>query len=451
MSKIERKRITHKTIKQLAKELKVSSNSLIALSTGNDPFFMGGSPAQRRNAIWMTDFWTNHLGGKPMHPRGINYKLLSAGVIRPDNGKLYLGDKTDWKFARSALTAARYMGLIPYEAIIDNKTRFDKHFYLLSGEDINELVNFTVDYDWIRNKITEHFTPIWRAYEYQDTICEVWIEKSSVIDDVNQVINKYSANQLVGYTGDISLFHCYKFVIRAIEAYKQLGIKRFRIFYISDFDPVGRNMPISMSRKVEYLLNELYEEYELEPDTLDIRLESIAVTPLQREKFSLRATNVPREKLEKTAKGMNNPYKTRVDKFYAIYNIKGVIEIEALTQEAPTELADVLEDRLSRYYDLSIDEFIEEQQNKVYGIIDEMLESVDWETFTTGGQLEVDWSRLVEFVESVEVPKAEHTDEEDKDIFWLLDTNLGYVEQLKRYTLFRFNKEKEFLEEQGVR
>jgi len=447
----KRRKINHKTIQELAKKLKVASRDLVALDPNNDPFYMSGMPAKQRDGRWIAKFWKEVLGGKTIHPRGINYKLWTTEQVRPDTKKLYLGTKNDWKFARTAITAARYMGLIPYEKIIDNKSQFKKYFYELKDESIHKLTDFSIDYSWIHEKIMEQFETIWRPYPHQDTICEVWIEKSSVKSDVEPVIRKYSANWIIGYTGDISLYHCHDFVRRAVAYYIKFGIKKYRIFYIADFDPVGRNMPISMARKVEYLLAEYCDKIGMDLDMLDIRLESIAVTPQQQKQFNLKPTHVPHDKLKPSKDGRKNPYSTRVRKFKKIHGIAGVVELESLTQDVPEELPRILEERLSRYYDIGIDEFIDEKHEESKEIIEEILEKVDWEAPIELGNLPIDWQPLIDFVESVEIPDAEHTEETDQGIFWLLESHLDYVEQLKRYNLFKYGKEDEWLQEQSTK
>jgi hypothetical protein len=55
----------------------------------------------------------------------------------------------------------------------------------------------------------------------------------------------YQANLITGL-GEMSITACHNFLGR-----RHLG-KPARIFYISDFDPGGRSMPVAVARKLEW-------------------------------------------------------------------------------------------------------------------------------------------------------------------------------------------------------
>lgn len=436
------RKIDAKTLRQLAIQLGVGIGDMLALDQKVDPFYAKSGPAKIRNAEWVAMLWRD-MGSPRIHNRGFNYLLMGKTRI-PYDGRLYDGSKKDYVYFTHALEMARYQGLIPFEKIPDHKTRLHKNFKLWKHEDIKKLTDFSINFKWIEEKILGHFFSIWESYPQQDTICEVWIEKSSIVETLDPILRSYKANYIEG-EGDISLTRCWEFTERVREYYHFFGIKKFRVFYISDFDPVGLSMPVSMARKVEYLIYKILDKHNIPLDEIDIRVEDMTVTPEQIKEFELKTTKVPKEKVTRKD-GKKSAYATRVKKFHRIHGVEGVVELEALMQTDPEEIPRLMRERLSRYYDKEVDRWIDFEMKRVRRIIKTILKHADWSTFVEEGELKVDWSPLEEYVEAVEPPKARHNESSDWNIFWLLESKLDYVKQLLRYTQFRLNLKDEYYE-----
>lgn len=437
------RKIDGDTIRKMAKELKVKITNLLALSQTVDPFYAGATPSLRRNAEWAYRHW-KEMGSPLIHGRAFNYSLM-GGARLPHDAREYLGSDKDYAFSRRALEQARYQDLIPYEKIPDHKSTFHQSFQLWNHKDIYELTNFNLDYDWILKQVLEHFRVVWWPYQLQDTVCEAWIEKSSVVASLKTIMQNYEANWIDG-EGDISLLRCWEFVQRVIEYYKFFGIKKYRVFYISDFDPVGLSMPISMARKVEYFIYKMLNKTGIDFDEIDIRVEQIAVTPEQVRNFALRPTKVPKEKTTRKD-GKKASYASRVKQFRRIYGVAGVVELEALTITSPEELPRLLKERLSRYYDMEVDHWIQFEIARVHTIVRTTLNNVDWNDLPKLGHLRIDWSPLEEYIEIVTPPEARHNEASDWDIFWLLESKLDYAKQLLRYEQFKFNRKEKYFSE----
>ena len=440
---LETREITPDWIRAMAKEMKVTIPDLLALDQNVDPFYATGGKAKTRNGQWAYHWW-KELGKPKIHGRAFNYALMGKAHL-PHNNVLYDGSDKHYSFSRRALELARYQGLIPYEKIPDHKTRFHANFYTWEHEDINKLVDFNVDYEWIVNKVLKQFASIWYPYLLQDTVCEAWIEKSSIVETVEPILNSYKANYIEG-EGDISLTRCWEFVGRVITYYKELGISKFRVFYISDFDPVGISMPVSMARKVEYLLYKMLKMMGIPYGVIDVRVEDIVVTPEQVEEFGLKPTKVPEDKITaKDGSKRRTAYATRVADFKRIFGVVGVVELEALTITEPKEVPRVLRERLSRYYDKEVDRWIKFEHGRIKTIIRTILDNVDWNDLPQLGELRIDWKPLVDYVETVEPPEAHHNESSDWGIFWLLESRLDYAEQLLRYSQFKLNQKTEVI------
>ena len=59
---------------------------------------------------------------KKIHLRGLFYRIVSAGDIRRPDGSLFINDLDCWKWLQdTAAKAARWLGYVPFERIIDNR------------------------------------------------------------------------------------------------------------------------------------------------------------------------------------------------------------------------------------------------------------------------------------------------------------------------------------------
>ncbi len=438
------RQINAKTLQNVAQQNKIPITSLIVLDQKIDPFFTLSGKAKPKKAKWITRFWKD-MGSPTIHQRGIHYALMGESHL-PHSGKIYEGIASDQNYGIVALEHARYQELIPYEKIKDYRTTFHQKFRMYDHENINELVDFKIDFKWIEERILDRFYAIWYPYPQQDVICECWSEKRSILEVIMPILNRYNCNYIEG-DGDISLTRCYEFTSRVIDYYHRLGIKKFRVFYISDFDPVGRSIPISMARKVEFLIYRILNMLGISFLEIDIRIESIAVTPEQVSGLKLKTVPIPKEKTTRSD-GKKASYATRKRKFYRIFKVNGVVELESLVDKSPDEVSRIMEDRLSRFYDTSVDIWIDKEMKRVRKIIRIIMAHADWTKFVEEGELKVDWSPLVEYVEAVEPPKANHNEYYDWGLFWLLESQLDYAQQLYRYSLFRLNKGDKYHKEQ---
>ena len=106
-----------------------------------------------------------------------------------------------------------------------------------------------------------------------------------------------------------------------------------RILYVSDFDPAGEPMPLSVARKIEFML----ADRDL---VLDIQLRTVVLTPEQ-----CRAYALPRTPIKKS--------ESRKDAFEQRHG-EGATELDALEANHPGELERILTKEILRYYDADL-------------------------------------------------------------------------------------------------
>jgi hypothetical protein len=107
-------------ISAAARELGVSIDSLLVLSPGNDPYTAW---RRRPEAEWFARLFDRFVAaGARKHLRGFFYLLVSSPdrVMGPD-GKPFINDHKQWQALQSASKAARWLQLIPFERIIDER------------------------------------------------------------------------------------------------------------------------------------------------------------------------------------------------------------------------------------------------------------------------------------------------------------------------------------------
>ncbi len=114
--------LDYDAIKQLAKQIGRSTKDLVALAVQNDPFY-AGVPGRQREAEWFAGIWHRFGFSDGVHLRRIHYVLVSQReegepVLKP-GGQPYENTSNDWALLNHASLSARYLDLIPLDALVD--------------------------------------------------------------------------------------------------------------------------------------------------------------------------------------------------------------------------------------------------------------------------------------------------------------------------------------------
>ncbi len=322
----------YEKIKKLAKESASTIPDLLALSRNNDPFFTG-TPAHVRDARWFAELWERYGFGRGTHLRRVHYRLISyEGVTGPD-GTPYANTDEAWNTLCDAGRHARHLGFVAAELFVDRRNPEPRRFMLAREEEPGWEYEFP---DWELPRIQSRlraFMPMPEAwvtgYEYDHNLqpyhVEVWCEKSTMNDELLPLCERWGVNLITG-VGFMSITSVVELLGR-VEALD----KPCRILYISDFDPAGGSMPVSVARQIEYGL----ERY-----SGDIRLEPLILTAEQVRRYSL-----PRTPVKDKDKRKGN--------WQAIHGA-GAVELDALEALYPGEFARVVEEAVSAFRDVDL-------------------------------------------------------------------------------------------------
>lgn len=401
--------MNYNLIKELATELGCKVTDLLALAAKNDPFYQG-TPAVVQRGEWFAEIY-NRAGfspARPAHLRRVHYWLTTnrTPTIMPD-GKPYRNTDQCWQFIVEAGKAARYLGLVPMDGVIDNKNPnpHESAIYTPGVEPGYSLhiPNLEKPHVWI-DGIT-----VAGAQPYH---LEIWIEKSTMNDVLLPVAQRYGAN-LVTFEGEVSITSVCVNLMRRIEAGDN---KPTRIVYVSDFDPAGNSMPVGMSRKLEYAVHQSGLD-------LDIRVRSLALTAAQVEQYQL-----PRIPIKET--------ETRAGKFEAAFG-SGAVELDALEALYPNLLARIVGDALKPYYSRAAAQAVEDAEDALRQAVQERVEAITarYQEHIDALESMFDELRKVEG----EIDASEYAvdrfeadaDEDDSD--WLFDSQRDYIEQIRYY------------------
>jgi hypothetical protein len=319
--------LTYEGLKALAKQLGRPLESMYALSGSNDPF-TADMPRRREAAEWFAGFWRQFAPeDSKLHIRRIHYRLISSTrpFVRP-NGEPYINTEACWDWLCNAGRDARYLDLIPPGSIIDRRNPEPAIFLVEAGEAAITIAGGLDDL------VVPGFTTP-RLYLVKPTILhrylvEIWCEKSTINDILMPLGERYGVNVITG-VGEMSATR----VEQLVERIRASG-RPVRILYISDFDPSGETMPVSVARKIEFLIRH--------GEWFDVQVRQIALTHDQ-----CAAYHLPRTPIKET--------ESRGEKWESRYG-EGATELDALEAVRPGELRRLLVREIARYRDDTLDE-----------------------------------------------------------------------------------------------
>ena len=278
-------------LKAMAKSLSVPVKDLIVLSRQNDPYF-SGSPAQVKKAEWLAEHW-RAWDREHKHIRGLHYRLQSFGdVVMPNEltlksagrkTRIYENEEECWHYLAPTTKHARYQGLVdPYDFQDMRNAEMQHYAYPRTPSELTIELEAGKWYlsepadIWVQHPALT--APLIRGYDYsnglQKYLLALFIEKSTMKDVLEPVCNRYGLTYLEG-KGFTSITR----LLDLLDMSRSTG-KPVRVFYISDYDPAGKAMPIAAARQLQFWT-------EKSGGGVDIKLQPICLTPEQIEFYNL--------------------------------------------------------------------------------------------------------------------------------------------------------------------
>jgi hypothetical protein len=379
-----------KAHKDMARQLGIKGNSaaeLIVLSYTSDPFYKG-RPSELQAAEWFAGLMERFGLQLGAHNRRVHYRIITSreATLRPD-GRTYLNTEKDWNYLQNASAAARILGLVDVESMVDRRnddaienaaargTLFEPpkirlgeaSFYLptLESSDIDSVTG------WIAK-------PHAAGYDYdpgdQPVMIELWVEKSTMADILKPLCQIERLNYVEG-TGFESITQTVTFLRRA-ERYG----KAAHIIYVSDFDPAGVEMPVAVARQIQFWLDELNIDVEISVDTTVLTHEQCVAYELPRTPIT--ETDLRREGFEKR------------------YG-EGATELDALEALHPGELVKIIRQKIAPHRDRGLRDRLSGARSEAQQLLDDAWRDAG------GPELKEQLDSLVEQANTIAAEQAE--------------------------------------------
>jgi hypothetical protein len=310
----------------------ISLSDLTVLSAQVDPYRLD-TEARHRDGRWVAEQLDRLVPrGKQIHWRGLHYILVSTtSLVKPD-GKGYRNTEEDWKWlVEVAGKAARWLGYIPFERITDNRNAepvICRKARVMPKRAISVGIEVTIpDIDDLEPQpVAEGFVPR-QAFHF------VMFGEKASLESVLLPIARAKQADLYLPQGEISDTLLFRICQDAAKDGRPLVL-----FTVSDCDPAGYQMPISIGRKLQAFKDLHFPQLKFE-------VVPVALTPEQVRELGLPST--PLKEGEK-----------RADRWVEAFGIQQT-EVDALLALRPDALREMVEDAFASYFDDTLEDRVE--------------------------------------------------------------------------------------------
>ena len=275
-------------LKAAARQLGLGSyKELLALSKSNDPYAMG-TPEHLTLSRWFAGIH-GQVARLKDHIRGIHYKWFTAQGQDTD-GSRYQNDSEPWHRLSRASKIARALGLVDPESLEDRRNkvlRVHTEPRLDSGPEVAlgpGGADTEAGEEWRFPELgldgelpsLELPVPEVSGYGYSPADQpEVLVLVTEKMEDVLEPLCRELGVDLLAGTG-------YESYTRAIQILRHAEARNqpLHVFYVSDYDDAGLNMPVAISRQCQFFAEQLDIK-------ADITLQPLALTSDQVEAYNL--------------------------------------------------------------------------------------------------------------------------------------------------------------------
>jgi hypothetical protein len=375
----------------MAKEQCCQVTLLLAESQAADPFY-AGAPSSKVAGEWFAALWRSHAFPTGTHIRRIHYRLVSLKKPpRLPDGTGYENTERCWEFLNNASRYARHLALVDPMAFKDQRNP-QPHLFAQYEEVPQPQWSVGEVESW---RLPEIATDVGLGLDFslpepevsgyegvqadQPFHLELWIEKSTMNDVLIPVCRSLGMN-LVTAVGFQSITGAVRLIERMQQIEEIIGRSQaVRIFYISDFDPAGNIMPVTVSRHIEFYLPRYLPG-------ADVKLIHLALTKEQVIEYQLPRT--PIKEKDRRRAGFEDRYG------------EGAVELDALETLYPGTLARIVREAAEPYRDDDIGTLLDEAETEAQEAVAEA-----WEEATEEARGERD--EILEEVEEIYKPYRE--------------------------------------------
>jgi hypothetical protein len=352
-------------IRDAARATGLSRDNLTVMSRGRDPYRLD-TPRGHRLGRWFAEHFSQLSPTARIHLRGFHYVLVARGdVVKPD-GVRYANTDDDFEWlSEEAAKAARWLGYVEFDRIRDQRNDDPRSYrrvrpvMSIPGTAVSSIVfigdrggGFDVvigtpvvsvtlgDEVSVSSAACEPFPILWGLDAEQPYCFALFGEKSSLEPVLEPIARQYGANVYLcsGEISDTLIYHM------ASDA--DTDGRPLVVFTFSDFDPAGRQMPVSIGRKLQALRDLQFPNLSAEVVPVSLTLDQV---------IDLRLPTTP-------VKLGDNRRNRWDDAFGAALRAAGLatggepaqVEIDALAAIRPEELRRIAREKIALYRDETI-------------------------------------------------------------------------------------------------
>ena len=298
--------------------------ALTVLSAQVDPYRLD-TPAGHRDGRWVAEQLDRLVGRtKKIHWRGLHYTLVSTSNLIKPNGQPYLNTDEDWTWLiDTAGKAARWLGYVDFSRITDQRNA-PPIIHRKARVIPKALISVGVDVE-IPNVDDLEPRPVARGFEPRQAFSFAIFGEKSSLESVLDPIATAKGADLYLPTGEISDALLHQIAKDANEDGRPLVM-----FTIADCDPAGRQMSVSIGRKLQAFRDLLFPNFRFE-------VVPVALTVEQVQELGLPST--PLKETEKRASRWREAF------------VVEQTEIDALATLRPNTLREIVEEAFEPYFD----------------------------------------------------------------------------------------------------
>lgn len=315
------------------------------LATRNDPFRVD-TPAMHRDGGWLAITAEElGLGHRTIHLRGLHYMVIGR---RKPNGLPYTNTEADWTWlSEVAGKAARWLGFIPFEQIVDNRNA-PPRIRTFSRSYPSPYLNVGIDID-IPDE--DHLVPRVGVSGFtgeQPFKIVFFGEKSSLFEILEPIARQYEADLYLP-TGEISDTLMHHMATVAVDDGRPMAV-----LCLADCDPAGHQMSVSIARKLQ-AFRALGYQFEFE-------LYRVALTADQVHEYGLPST--PLKETER-----------RADRWRDAMGVEQT-EIDALASLRPQLLRQIVDVAVEPFFDSTLARRVTDARERWQGEAQAMVDAV---------------------------------------------------------------------------
>ena len=329
--------VLRSVLEEAHEETGYSRTDLTVLSAQVDPYRLD-TPSGHRDGKWAAKQLARAFGeNRRTHWRGLHYAVVAQGKVRKPDGTVYCNTDDDWHWLSDvAGKAARWLGYISFDRITDNrnaepivhrKARVEPQAWVSVGVHVN--IPDTDDIEPVPG--ANGFVPR-QAFQFV-----IFGEKGSLQEVLQPLADRYEADLYLP-SGEISDSHLYRIAKDADEDGRPLVV-----FTISDCDPAGHQMPVSIGRKMQALHDLLFP---------DLRFEVVPAALTVNQVSELDLPSTPLKETER-----------RASRWREAFGVEQT-EVDALATLRPDDLREIVDRAFDPYFDLTLESRVSEAEDQ---------------------------------------------------------------------------------------